>query len=157
MIGASLEGVRMASVLVVEHDPSVRAFVTGSLTPLGCDVWAASTGEEVWRRVARRDFDLVLVGSLPSLDAIETIELFGVAPQAAACVLLMGEFEPGILSRAAALGVAGRIHSPLDRAAVQEAAVTAIWDAGSMAARRRAFQREAARAVPDGRTSSRLA
>lgn len=73
----------MASILVVDDDPTVRMIASEILTGAGHQVSEAEDGDEALKLVAETPFDLVLLDMLmPNKDGLETIsELRGRRPR----------------------------------------------------------------------------
>ncbi len=60
-----------ASVLVVEDDPDIRAFVTGTLTGAGFDVIESSRGDQGLEKLRKASPDLVVLDvNLPGMDGL---------------------------------------------------------------------------------------
>lgn len=94
----------MASILVVDDDPTVRMIAGEILTAAGHEVSEAGDGEEALRKVAETPFDLVVLDMLmPNKDGLETIaDLRGRRPRMRILAISSGgRMDPGQLLRMA--------------------------------------------------------
>lgn len=115
----------MASILVVDDDPTVRMIAGEILISAGHQVSEAADGEEALQQVAATPFDLVVLDMLmPNKDGLETIaELRGRRPRMRILAISSGgRMDAGQLLRTALVfGADETMAKPLRSEVLNEA------------------------------------
>lgn len=117
-------------VLVVDDEPSIRLLVTRALAKKGFEVDSATDGEEALSKLARHDYDLLVLDlMMPRVDGLSVIE--GLSQNdAAPKVLIMTAASPTILYQIPRDRVAGIITKPFDLASLVESAESLSDESG---------------------------
>lgn len=109
----------MASILVVDDDPILRAIATDILSDGGHTVSEAENGREAADAVGRERFDLVITDILmPDVDGLELIGRLKKSAQAVKILAISsgGSFHSkDVLDWATAVGADGILSKPLTR------------------------------------------
>jgi CheY-like chemotaxis protein/RNA polymerase subunit RPABC4/transcription elongation factor Spt4 len=118
---ATADSERRATVLVVDDDPSVLAFVEAALVDV-CDVLGAETAEEALRVAATEHLDaMVLDLVLPDLSGIEVTRLLRADTRTALLpiLLLTGSDDPLLRTEALHAGADQYLSKPIDPATLE--------------------------------------
>ena len=110
------ERMKRQRVLVVDDEPGIRSSLCGVLEDEGYEVEAVATARPVWRGLAERPFDAVLLDVwLPGIDGMETLSRIQEIPQSDRPMVVMisghGTIETAV--RATKLGAFDFLEKPL--------------------------------------------
>ncbi len=104
-----------ASILIVDDEKNIRTTLTDILEEEGCEVLAASTGEQAVKLCERRRFDVVLLDvRMPGIDGIEALRRIR-RQRDGVKVILMSAYGVGQVERTAIEeGAIAFMRKPLD-------------------------------------------
>jgi excisionase family DNA binding protein len=119
------------SLLVVDNEPGIRAYVRASLEPEGYEVEEASDAEEALRLIEARSPDLIMVAStMPRIDGWETLrrlrERYGDQAPPVVMFSASDEVDEGDEQLARSRGVSAFFGKPLDPRLLIETARRAL-------------------------------
>lgn len=101
------------SILVVDDDPSARAFVRTALSAAGYVVHGAAGGREALRKMRRERFDLVLLDVvMPDMDGYSVLDELRSASVDARVVMITGRDDLGGIQRETAAGAVDHLNKP---------------------------------------------
>jgi diguanylate cyclase (GGDEF)-like protein/PAS domain S-box-containing protein len=106
------------AVLIVDDDARLRGTLGAVLTPLGCAVVEAGSGEEALTVLLQREVAVIVLDkNMPGMDGFETAQLIrGAAEQAATPIIfLTGQADAGDLDRGYDLGAVDFLVKPVTR------------------------------------------
>ncbi len=104
----------MASILIVDDEPGVRAALGGVLRDEGYTVEAVESGEACLERVVEQTFDVVLLDVwMPGIDGLETLQRLRERQVDAQVVVISGHGNVESAVRAIKLGAFDFVEKPL--------------------------------------------
>ena len=103
-------------ILVVEDDPSTRAFLVGVLESSGYRVAAAADGVEALVELGRREFDLVLADvNMPNLNGLKLLEMMTEKNIETPVVFLTAQDDNELEVRGLQLGASDFLKKPVGK------------------------------------------
>jgi CheY-like chemotaxis protein len=109
------EGLRMARMLVVDDEKSVRHVLVEFLKSRGHQVREAGTGAKALSLAAADRFDVIFLDiMMPIMNGIETLKRLREVDPNAAVIMISGSSDQQIALEAVALGAYDHITKPFD-------------------------------------------
>jgi len=100
-------------IFVVDDDASVRDSLSVLLTALGFEVFAYSSGDQLLRDDRRHGAGCLIVDQhMPEMDGIEVLSALRSERIDSPAILITGRLDPGIMARAASIGMTAILEKP---------------------------------------------
>jgi CheY-like chemotaxis protein len=129
---------RMALVLVVDDEPTARAFARMVLLAGGHEVVEAKSGEEALDRMAERPPDCIVLDLvMPGLSGLEMMEVLGGRSEPAPIVVVTASMDEADRGRCFRLGARAFVSKPVSRATLARAVREALAACDSPASQSR--------------------
>jgi CheY-like chemotaxis protein len=111
------EGVRVATILAVDDDPTIQQLLVVNLELEGYDVIVASDGEEALERIRKDKPDAVLLDvMMPRMDGMEVCKAAKADPETASIpiVILSAKAQQDDIAQGADVGADAYLTKPFD-------------------------------------------
>jgi two-component system, LuxR family, response regulator FixJ len=100
-------------IFVVDDDASVRDSLSVLLAALGFEVFAYSSGDQLLADDRRHGAGCLIVDQhMPEMDGIEVLSALRGEGIDAPAILITGRLDPGIVARAASIGMTAILEKP---------------------------------------------